>query len=250
MLVFTASCTKKSEDTGKKDSSSVKNNSTGEKTGQESSSTDKQQQTAVSDTVFFGEWNGKKIIIEDNYKFSANEKLMTDKEGKDYFAYGEKLKSIIKKYQKYDEQVGEYYFSDYKDEFATYTSLKPGRKMYISTVNGVYPVEISGYYISMDDLIGSGAIFYATADAPKGINFGEREMMICSYNSNMTKSDTSGARDAGITDKIKESILPKLSGITVTEYDDKGKEKKRKLDKLTGDDIKIFKGSFTGAGKK
>lgn len=234
-VTISVSCTKKSDETGKIDS--VKT-TTGEKT----TAGDKHQ-TAVSDTAFFWQWNGKKLILEDFYKYSENEKT-------DYFEYGDKMKQLVKKYDKYSEQKPDYYFAEFKEDFAPYTSLKPGRKIYISTAGGVFPVEVNGYYINLDDMIGGGAIFYAAADVPSGASFSEYEAGIGTYNTNMTKSDTNIVKDQGVLDKYKSVLMPMLKGVTLSEYDEKtNKEVKKKLENLKNEDIKIFKGSFTAAGK-
>lgn len=246
LCFFTAansSCTKKPGETGKTDStasdktSPTEKNSTGEKSG---------NQTAVSDTVFFGEWNGKKIIIEDNYKYTELEKKFTEQEGKGYDGYGDKLKELVKKYGKYNEQTYEYYFTDYKDEFSQFTNLKPGRKIFIAAKNGVYPTQINGYYINFDDMIGSGVIFYATADMPHDISMEERELVVVSYNPNMTKTETSGVTDQALIDKFKGYLMPKLKDVMIYDYDAKGKEISTRLKEINNEEIKIFKGNFTG----
>lgn len=243
LLVFIlsfVSCTKKSDDSLKSDStasSQTQKNSSGEKSG---------NQTAANDTVFFAEWNGKKLIIEDNYTYSDNEKKFTNKEGNDYYAYGENLKNIVKKYTKYDEQNPEYYFSEFKPEFSGFTSLKPGRKIYVSTPKGIFQTEVNGYYINLDDMIGGGVIFYAAADLPKEYVLGERELVICSYNSSMSKTDLTGTTETTVLDKFKSALMPMLKDITVIEYDDAGNEASVKLKEIKNDELKIFRGNFTG----
>lgn len=245
IMFFTASCTKKSGETLKTDSTSGDKNSQTEKnpTGEKSGT-----QTAANDTVFFAEWNGKKLIIEDNYSYADNEKKFTDKEGNDYYAYGEKLKNIVKKYSKYDEQNPEYYFGEFKPEFSGFTSLKPGRKIFVSTPKGIFQTEINGYYINLDDMIGGGVIFYATADLPKDFTLGERDLVICSYNSNMSKSDLTGVTEQSLLDKFKSALMPVLKDITVVEYDAAGNETSVKLKEIKNDEMKIFKGNFTAKG--
>ncbi len=253
-IIWAPSCTKKpGENTGKdslKTTTGEKSGdkSTGDKTEGNKTEGNKTTQPAI-DSFFFGQWAGKKILVDDNYKYAENEKNMTSKEGSDYFAYGEKLKGVINKFQKYDEKNPEYSFTEYKEDFAPYTSLKQGRKMYAATTSGVYPMEVNGYLINMDDMIGSGKIFYATAPSPSGAKLEEREIMLFSYNSNMTKLSKPLTEQSTI-DKFAGYVMPKLKGITIMHYDEKtGKENKQKLEKLTPEDIKVFKGSFTGAGK-
>jgi hypothetical protein len=98
-------------------------------------------------------------------------------------------------------------------------------------------------------MIGSGVIFYATAAAPNGAKFEERDIMLISYNSNMSRLDKP-ITERSVIDKFAAYVMPKLKGITIMHYDEKtGKENKQKLEKLLPEDIKVFKGSFTGAGK-
>lgn len=231
---------------GKSDGDKEKTSS-GDKTTTES--TEGNKKPAGNDTVYFAQWNGKKIIIEDNYKYAENEKKMTQETGSDYGAYGDRIKELVKKYGKYNEQTYEYYIDEYHNEFADYTSLKKGKKMYVSTARGVYPIEVNGYYINMDDMIGGGAILYAAADVPEGTLFDEREMMVASANSNMSKASKKIDEQA-VINKFIAVVLPKLKDIKVTIYNEKTqKEETKKLEALTNEDISVFKGSFTGAGK-
>lgn len=220
----------------------------GDKSTTESTEGNKKPSTS-NDTVYFAQWNGKKIIIEDNYKYAENEKQMTQETGSDYEAYGNRLKELVKKYGKYDENTYEYYIEGYHDEFAAYTSLKKGSKLYAATTRGVYPIEINGYYVNMDDMIGGGVVFYAAADAPSGALFDERELMTVSYNSNMSKA-LKPTEDEALIAKFTGYVMPKLKDIKVTVYNEKTqKEETKKLETLTKEDIQVFKGSFTGAGK-
>jgi hypothetical protein len=240
-IIGISSCSKKSGETSKVDSTGL---ASGDKT---STSGDKSAPSTISDTVFFGQWNGKKIIIEDNYKYQQNEKAMTDKEGSDYFAYSEKLKELVKKYASYNEQTYEYYFPEYKPEFAVYTSLKPGQVIFTSSAGGVQSAKINGYYINLDDMIGGGAIFYATADKPEGTAFEEREMIVCSFNSSMTRVNKTGVADQPTIDKFKGYIMPKLKDVKISDYEG-NKEVTKPFKELKNEDVKIFKGNFTGSG--
>lgn len=58
----------------------------------------------VSDTVYFGMWNGKQIIIDDYYKYAANEKLTNDNTGEGYEKYGGDFKALLQKLGVYDEK--------------------------------------------------------------------------------------------------------------------------------------------------
>lgn len=201
--------------------------------------------TQNSDKVFFGRWDGKKIIIDDYYKYSANEKLM-DSTGAGYDLYGSDLKAVINKYQKYEESKPDYYFDDYKPEFEKYTSFKKGDKVFISSHGGVYPAEITGYYINLDDMIGAGTIFYAVANQPAGAKFEENEIVVCSFNNNMKTVNSKGVTNQQILDQFKGFVIPKLKGITVMEYDDKGNQSDHKVTSLKNDDIRLYNGNFTG----
>lgn len=235
------SCTKKAGDTpganDKKSASDTPINNT--KNLSEVSSDEK---------VFFGRWDGKKIIIDDYYKFSSNEKLM-DSTGMGYDLYGTKLKEVISKYATYNESYPEYYFSEYQPEFAEYTSFKVGHIVFLSGVSGVYTAQVSGYYVNMDDMIGAGTIFYAVVIPPKEMKLEEYEVVVCSYNTNMSVINRKGITNQSIIDEFKSYVMPKLKGVTVSEYNDKGEPKTKPLEKISNEDIKIFEGSFTGKGK-
>jgi hypothetical protein len=202
---------------------------------------------AKDDLVFFGRWDGKKIIVDDYYKYSSNEKLV-DSTGAGYDLYGSGLKEVIGKYQKYDEKTAEYYFDEYKPEFESYTSFKKGDKVYISSRGGVYPAEISGYYINLDDMIGAGTIFYATVNPPREAKFEENEIVVCSFNGSMKQINGKGVTNQQVIDEFKGFLIPKLKGVMVSEYDDKGQPKNKPLTKISNEEIKMFEGNFTGRG--
>ncbi len=235
------SCTKKSDDSGKNDKSMQTNE-------QGDVSQNKSVGRQVSDTVFFGRWDGKRVIVDDYYKFNSNESL-SDSTGEGYDKYGTRLRDIINKYQKYDEKQQEYFFDDYKPEFADYTSFKKSDKVYISASSGVYAAEVTGYYINMDDMIGAGTIFYAMVTPTAGAKFEENEIVVCSFNNNMSAVNRKGVTNQTIIDDFKKLMMPKLKGVTISEYDDKGQQKTIPLTKISNEDIKIFEGSFTGKGK-
>lgn len=230
---------KESGDKTVSDSSSKKQGELSSKTG----GVDRQ----VSDTVFFGRWDDKRLILEDNYKYAENEKKM-EQNPESYDLYGDKLKDIVKKYSKYDEQNPEYSFKEFKPEFAQYTTLKIGDKVYVSAKSGVYAAEVSGYYVNFDDLIGAGAVFYAELRLPHEASLENDEIVVCSFNNNMKAVTGSGVTSQDVLDKFKAYLLPKLKGVKVTVYDDKGNESIKPIDKLANDDIKVFKGNFTSSG--
>ena len=201
----------------------------------------------VSDTVFFGRWDGKRLILEDNYKYAENEKKM-EQNPESYDLYGDKLKEIVKKYSKYDEQNPEYSFKEFKPEFTQYTTLKIGDKVYVSAKSGVYAAEVSGYYVNFDDLIGAGAVFYAELRLPHEASLENDEIVVCSFNNNMKAVTAGGVTSQDVLDKFKAYLLPRLKGVKVTVYDDKGNESIKPIDKLANEDIKVFKGNFTSSG--
>lgn len=235
-----SACTKKKDEI----------NPQGDKKSEETSGdkTKENEKRTSGDTVFFGRWDGKKIVIDDYYKFSANQQL-NDSTGAGYDIYGNKLKDIIKKYASYSENTPDYYFSEYKPEFAEYSSFKIGDKVYLSASSGVYPAQISGYYVNMDDMIGAGTIFYAVVVPPKEMKLEENEIIAVSYNTNMTPINRKGVTNQGVIDDFKKLVMPKLKGVMVSEYNDKGEPKTMPLTKISNEDIKIFEGSFTGKGK-
>ena len=237
-----AACTKKKDEP----------NTNNDKTSQEVKNIDKladKNERSGSDTAFFGRWDGKRIIVDDYYKYSANEKLVGDTTGMGYDMYGTKLKELIGKYTKYDENKPEYFFDDYKPEFSGYTSFKKGDKVYIASSTGVYPAEVTGYYINLDDMIGSGTVFYAVVTPKAGTKFEENEIVVCSFNSKISAINRKGVTNTQIIDDFKKAVMPKLKGVMVSEYDDKGQPKNKPLEKISNDDIKVFEGSFTGKGK-
>ncbi|HRE11947.1 MAG TPA: hypothetical protein PK605_13200 [Ignavibacteria bacterium] len=241
LSVSLVSCTKKpGETSGESDKKSAGDT--------HHNQTKKINDVSSDERVFFGRYDGKKIIIDDYYKYSSNEKLM-DSTGAGYDLYGGDLKAIIGKYGKSDEQTPEYFFDDFKPEFEKYTSFKTGDKIYISGSGGVFPAQISGYYINMDDMIGAGTIFYAAVNPPKEMKLEDNEIVVCTYNSNMSALNRKGVTNQSIIDEFKGYVMPKLKGVTVSEYNDKGEPKTKQLEKISNEDIKIFEGSFTGKDK-
>ena len=54
-----------------------------------------------------------------------------------YEKYGDSLKSLLRKYSDYNDQKAGYYISEFHPEFAAYTDLRPGDKLYLSTTGDV-----------------------------------------------------------------------------------------------------------------
>jgi hypothetical protein len=234
LLVISVSCGKKENSSG---------------SGDTNNTFTKVESVRTSDTVFLGEWNGKQIIIEDNYKFAENEKnASNDPKANSYDMYGEKLKDILRKLGVYKESKYEYYIEEQVPEFSGYTNLKIGDRIFISSAGGVHSAEINGFYINLDDMIGAGAIFYATADKPVDAKLDSKELVVVSFNNNMSKTNVLGVNEQPVIDKFKLFMLPVLKDVRVTDYNDAGDEINRKIDSLRNDEIKIFKGNFTGTG--
>ncbi len=203
---------------------------------------------AVSDTAYFGMCKGKYIIIDDYYKYSANENLSYDTTGSGYDTYSGDFKSLLQKLGVYDEKKVEYSFDEFKPEFAAYTNFRKGDNIYVSSKSGVYPAEVSGFYINLDDMIGAGTVFYSTVNAPKGAKYEDNEIVVCSFNNNMGAINRKGVTNQQMIDQFKVYIMPKLKGVMVSEYDDKGQPKNKPLTKIANEDIKMFEGNFTGKG--
>lgn len=239
--VITA-CSKKNDEPVVNTDKKTQNDSSGVKSNK------KVNDRPVSDTVYFGMWNGKQIIIDDYYKYAANEKLTNDNTGEGYEKYGGDFKALLQKLGVYDEKKSEYYFEDFKPEFANYTNLRKGDNLYISTRSGVYPAEVTGFFINLDDMIGSGTVFYAAVNAPNGAKLDENEIVVCSFNNNMKPVNRTGITNQQMLDEFKGYLIPKLKGVKVQEYDDKGNESTHSLSSLKNDDIKLFEGNFTGKG--
>src|SRR2546426_1496351 len=105
--------------------------------------------------VYFAQSIGSKgIIIEDHITFHNNlDTWGKSQYGFNYEAYTNYMKDIARKYGNYSDSVREYFFTDYRPEFAKLTSIKPGDRFYFGTEKDVYLSEVTGYYMRMDDEI-------------------------------------------------------------------------------------------------
>lgn len=223
---------------------------------------------SLTSGYYLAMWNTKKIIVEDWNRFEDNKgtwelrriidenrnNLKTDQGTKDtipednipsYENYVDSLKSLLKKYSDYSEQKAGYYISEYHPEFAKYTYLRPGDKLYLSTTRGVLEGTIDGYYINLDDFIGGGTVFYATLKVPGKSLFEDYEVLLCSSRMGASKLNRRGITNKDMKEEFKKYIMPRLGGIKTV--DDEGNE--TILKKIKDTDIKIFRGSFTRKGK-
>jgi hypothetical protein len=65
----------------------------------------------------------------------------------------------------------------------------------------------------------------------------------------MSAVNRKGVTNQTIIDDFKKLVMPKLKGVAISEYNDKGEPRTVPLTKISNEDIKIFEGSFTGKGK-
>jgi hypothetical protein len=194
---------------------------------------------------YFARWNKSRIIVEDYQKI--NENLNTgDSIPENYMAnyekYGESLKELLKKHADYSEQKTEYYIEGFQPEFAVYTDLRPGDKLYLSTRDDLLEGKIDGYYIDLNDQIGGGAVFYATLKVQKQNMLEDYEILLCSSAPGMTKLNRRGITNKDMKNEFKNYILPQLIGLKT--IGDDGTE--IPLKKIKDEEIKVFQGNFTG----
>jgi hypothetical protein len=191
---------------------------------------------------YFAMWNTKKIIVEDYQKVNENLNSADSNYSLAYEKYGESLKELLKKYAGYSEGQVEYYIESFKPEFAVYTDLRPGDKLFISTTIDLLEGEIDGYYINLDDQIGGGAVFYATLKVQKKNLLEDYEILLCSSSPGMTKLNRTGITNKDMKKDFKSYIMPLLKGLKT--IGDDGTE--IPLKNIKDEDIRIFKGNFTG----
>ncbi len=203
---------------------------------------------SMTSGYYLAMWNTEKIIVEDWNKFNNPQSTwdtIPDNYMPTYEKYGDSLKSLLRKYSDYNDQKAGYYISEFHPEFAAYTDLRPGDKLYLSTTGDVLEGIIDGYYINLDDLIGGGAVFYATLKVSKKNLLENYEVLLCSSAPGATKLNRRGVTNKDMKEEFKKYIMPQLKGLKTV--GDDGNETPLKSIKDT--DIKIFAGSFTGKGK-
>lgn len=200
----------------------------------------------IAQNFYFAQWNTKRIIVEDYRKVNENLNTGDSNYLATYERYGESLKELLKKYSDYSDQKTEYYITGFKPEFAVYTDLRPGDKLYLSTRDDVLEGEVDGYYVNLDDQIGGGAVFYATLKVQKRNLLEDYEILLCSSSPGMTKLNRSGITNTEMKNEFKKYVLPYLKGLKT--IGDDGVE--IPIKKLKDEEIKIFKGNFTGKSEE
>lgn len=186
------------------------------------------------------------FIIEDHIAYKQN----IDNWGKGDFGiiyenYINYIKDIVKKYSSYNDTVREYYIEDWKDEFSKLTNIKPNDRLFISAPDRIYEANIEGYYINIDDEIGGGILFYPAAEyLPRGL-VPDYDILVCSPQVLDSKINLSGITDKKTLDKFKSKLLPMLKNVKYSEWE-LDNEIWKEVRSITDDEIKIFKGNFTG----
>ncbi len=186
------------------------------------------------------------FIIEDHIAYKQN----IDNWGKGDFGiiyenYINYVKDIVKKYSSYNDTVREYYIKGWKDEFSKLTNIKPNDGFFISTPDRVCEVNIDGYYIIIDDEIGGGILFYPAAEyLPRGL-VPDYDILVCSPQIVKNNIDLTGITDKKTLDKFKSKLLPMLKNVKYSEWES-DKEKWIEVSSITDDELKVFKGNFTG----
>lgn len=204
--------------------------------------------SAQEKVYFAGKAGTMGFMIEDHITFNKNiDNWGKTEYGMDFDKYNTYVRNIVNKYSSYNDTVKEYFIEGWKDEFSHFTDIKPGTKFYISSGDNVTEAEVTGYYINLDDEIYGGVMFYAMAEYKGRVQFPDYNVLVCSRESKISRIDEKGISDKKITDKIKSTLLPMVKGLTYTEWEN-GKEIPHKVSSIKDDEIKIFKGNFTGKG--
>ncbi len=240
-VLFVCACSK-----DRKDSEQPKNESASEQN-------EVKKNTDVKDDklVFLGRFTNGKLLIEDNRTYEKNALSWAKDTMENYFKYTDYLKSIAKKYASFKEEIQEYNFEKDFDEFNKLTTLKKGTKLYISTQSSVTPVEITGFYMNFDDLIGSGIVFYAVADAGK-LKLADNEVVICTGNEKMSVFNTAKLNkkdNSDLFNSVTSLMMKKAKDVKVKD-EVTGQDRYEKVTGIDTSEIVIFPGSFTSAGAK
>lgn len=186
------------------------------------------------------------FIIEDHIAYKQNINTWGNSEtGINYESYINYIKDIVKKYSSYNDTVREYYIEGWKNEFSKLTNIKPKDAFFISSPDKIYEVNISGYYINIDDGIGGGVLFYPAAKYLPRNYMPDYEILVCSPQVLKSKIDLTGITDKKTLDKFKSKLLPLLKNVKYSDWET-GKEKWKEVRSISDDEIKVFKGNFTG----
>ena len=202
---------------------------------------------SAQEIVYFAKpIDSRGFMIEDHLSFNKNIDYwgMTEY-GIDYEKYISYVKDIVKKYASYNDTVREYYIEGWKDEFSHLTDIKPGSRFYISTKDKVWNAEVKSYYINLDDEIYGGVMFYPFADYRARMMMPDYDIVVCSPENKITGIDENGISDKKISNKIKSVLLPMVKNLTYTDWEG-DTETKHKVTSIADDEVKIFKGNFTG----
>jgi hypothetical protein len=202
---------------------------------------------SAQEKVYFAKpIDSRGFIIEDHITFNKNiDNWGVTEYGKDFDKYTSYIRDIVKKYSSYSDTVREYYIKGWKDEFSRLTDIKPGSRFYISSKDHVWESEVNSYYINLDDEIYGGVMFYPFADFRARMMMPDYELLVCSPENKITIIDNKSETDKNTVDKFKSKLLPMVKDLTYTEWEGDN-ETKHKVTSIKDDEIKIFKGNFTG----
>ena len=202
------------------------------------------------DTVYIGLTGDLGIYVEDH----VTPKLFTDffgwdtATGEGYEKYVNYCREVAQKYTRTMEKTNKFVFDDYEKEFEKLTNLKIGDKLFVSFSGGVFPGEVYKYVFDFEDEIGAGNIFYPVLNIPTNQIIPSNEIVVVSGYSNMSAIDRTGEKDRAVVDHFKDILLPMLKDVVAMDYID-DKEIKNKVTSIDDEEIKVFKGDFTGSNK-
>ena len=205
---------------------------------------------STDDTVYIGMTRELGIYVEDH----VTPKKFTDFFGWDtvygtgYEKYIDYCREMVKKYDKTMKKTNEYTFCEYEKGFDKLTNLKIGSKLYVSLTNGVFPGDVDKYVFDFEDEIGAGNIFYPVLNMPTAQVIPSNEIVIVSGYSNMSEINKDGIKERSTIDHFKEIMLPYLKNVVATDYID-DEEIEKKVESIDDEEIKVFKGNFTGKGE-
>ena len=205
---------------------------------------------STDDTVYIGMTRELGVYVEDY----VTPKKFTDFFGWDtvsgtgYEKYIDYCREMVRKYDKTMKKTNEYTFREYEDGFNKLTNLKIGDKLYVSLTNGVFSGDVDKYVFDFEDEIGAGNIFYPVLNMPTTQVIPSNEIVIVSGYSNMSEINKEGITERSTIVHFKEIMLPYLKNVVATDYID-DEEIKNKVESIDDEEIKVFKGNFTGKGE-
>jgi hypothetical protein len=199
------------------------------------------------DTVYIGMTGEFGVYVEDH----VTPKLYTDFFGWDtltgtgYGKYLDYCREVVQKYTKTTEKKNVYVFEEYKKEFDKLTNLKIGDKLSVSLPSGVYSGDVYKYVFDFEDEIGAGNIFYPVLNLPTAQVMPSNEIVIVSGYSNMSEIINEGVNDRSTIEHFKKIMFPYLKDVYTINYVD-DKEIGNKVESIDDEEIKVFKGNFSG----